>query len=199
MFVRQEASLDTLKITLRRMERERRRETTELRAEFLTKLEKIEEDLSRLSAKLEDLYQRERRVSRPTPETVPVRDTIFLSGDELYNQSYLDFTRGEYDLAIQGFRNYLAKYPNTELSDNAQYWIGECYAAKEEYEAAIEELKGVERNYPEGNKVPAALYKIALIELKLGRKREGEDYLRRLIKSFPNSLEAEKAREKLKE
>jgi len=60
-------------------------------------------------------------------------------------------------------------------------------------------LKKVEENYPEGNKVPSALYKIGLIYGKMGKKREGETYFRRVIKSFPNSPEANQAKEKLRE
>ncbi len=199
-WVRRGAVLDTIKTSLRRMERERKKESSELQANIETRLEKMEEELKSISAKLEDLYQREGRIHKPKPETLlPPMDTLFLSGEELYNQSHLDFTRGEYDLAIQGFKNYLQRFPNTELADNAQYWIGECYYAKGDYETAINEFKKVEENYPEGNKVPSALYKIGLVFWKLGNKREGERYLKRVIKSFPNSLEAKQAKEKLKE
>jgi len=64
------------------MERERRKEASELKADVETRLEKMEEELSRISAKLEDLYQREGRVLRPVPETLPQPDTIFLSGED---------------------------------------------------------------------------------------------------------------------
>ncbi|MEO0101052.1 MAG: tol-pal system protein YbgF [candidate division WOR-3 bacterium] len=198
ILLQQTASLDTIKVTLRQMERERRKESKELKADVETRLEKMEEELRIIGAKLEDLLQREGRILRPAPETSPVPDTFFLSGEELYNQSHLDFTRGEYDLAIQGFKNYLEKFPNTELSDNAQYWIGECYYSKGEYDRAIEEFKKVEENYPQGNKVPSALYKIGLIYLKMGKKKEGETYLRRVINSFPNSPEAKQAKERIK-
>jgi len=184
------------------MERERKKEITELKADVGLQLEKIEEELKALSAKLEDLYQKEgRRIGPSVPESLPAESesSLYLSGEELYNQAYLDFTRGEYDLAIQGFQSYLRKFSNTELSDNAQYWIGECYYSKGDYIRAIEEFKKVEANYPQGNKVPAAIYKIGLTNLKLGQKKEGESYLKRVIKFFPNSLEAERAKEKLRE
>src|SRR5712664_2067081 len=45
---------------------------------------------------------------------------------ELYSQAYADFARGNYDLAIAGFNEYIKAYPNTDFTDNAQYWIGEC-------------------------------------------------------------------------
>src|SRR5262249_25599028 len=46
---------------------------------------------------------------------------------ELYSQAYADYARGNYDLSIQEYKEYLRLYPSTDLSDNAQYWIGECY------------------------------------------------------------------------
>ncbi|HEY3123369.1 MAG TPA: hypothetical protein VGK70_04830, partial [Thermoanaerobaculia bacterium] len=49
---------------------------------------------------------------------------------ELYDTAYADYTKGRYALAIQGFQEYLTAYPNTDLSDNAQYWIGECHYAQ---------------------------------------------------------------------
>ena len=49
------------------------------------------------------------------------------TANDLYDAAYRDFSRGNYDLAIEGFRELLKYYPNMNLSDNAQYWIGECY------------------------------------------------------------------------
>ena len=45
--------------------------------------------------------------------------------DELYRSAYEDYMRGNYDLAADGFGEYLRRWPDTELSDNALYWIGE--------------------------------------------------------------------------
>jgi len=62
---------------------------------------------------------------------------------ELYTQAYADYARGNYDLAIQEYTDYLRNYPDTDLSDNAQYWIGECHYAKSKFEDAIEDRKSV--------------------------------------------------------
>src|SRR5262245_11140730 len=40
---------------------------------------------------------------------------------ELYSAAYADYARGNYDLAIQGFQEYLKNYADSELADNAQY------------------------------------------------------------------------------
>ena len=49
---------------------------------------------------------------------------------ELYSQAYADFARGNYDLAVQGFTEYIKNYPGTDFTDNAQYWVGECLYGK---------------------------------------------------------------------
>jgi TolA-binding protein len=35
--------------------------------------------------------------------------------DELYKNALNDYTRGNYDLAVTGFLNYIAFYPKTSL------------------------------------------------------------------------------------
>ena len=59
------------------------------------------------------------------------------SPTELYDTAYADYSKGRYPLAIQGFQEYLVVYPNTDLSDNAQYWIAESLYAQKKYKEAI--------------------------------------------------------------
>ena len=44
-----------------------------------------------------------------------------------YDSAYDDFKKEKYEKARAGFQNFLTKYPNTEYSASAQFWIGECY------------------------------------------------------------------------
>ncbi|MGH7361979.1 MAG: hypothetical protein ACREJI_10250, partial [Candidatus Methylomirabilales bacterium] len=44
--------------------------------------------------------------------------------DEVYKAALNDYTRGNYDLAISGFKTYLQLFPKTSLVGNAQYWLG---------------------------------------------------------------------------
>src|SRR3990172_7739196 len=52
---------------------------------------------------------------------------------ELYNTAYRDLIRGNYQLALQGFQQFVTQYQNSDLIDNAQYWIGEVYYAQGRY------------------------------------------------------------------
>jgi tol-pal system protein YbgF len=116
---------------------------------------------------------------------------------EIYDNAYLDLSRGNYSLALLGFRDYLTKSPESELSDNAQYWIGECYYTQKDFMRAIEEFERVDHNYPLGDKVPAALLKIGYSQLQLENRDAAKETLRDLINRYPTTEEAEQARAKL--
>ncbi len=116
----------------------------------------------------------------------------------IYDQAYLDYNRGNYSLAVLGFREYLRRSPQAELADNAQYWIGECFYAQRDFGAAVQEFQKVVDQYPRGNKVPAALLKIGYCYLQLGDKTSARRYLRQVVDQFPHSEEAGTARNKLR-
>jgi len=116
---------------------------------------------------------------------------------ELYKDAYDSFQKGDNEGARRKFEAFLKQYPNTDLSDNAQFWIGETYFVKKDYERAILEYEKVIAKYPEGDKVPAAMLKQALAFLELGDKTNGRNLLRRVIERYPHSEQAEMAKKRL--
>jgi tol-pal system protein YbgF len=116
---------------------------------------------------------------------------------ELYSQAYADFARGNYDLAIMGFTEYLKAYPGTDFSDNAQYWIGECLYGKQKFQEAIEAWNALFRDYPASDKQPDARVKKGMALEKLGRRSQALVEYRYVIDRFPNSSAARIARERI--
>ena len=57
----------------------------------------------------------------------------------------------------------------SDLADNAQYWIGEAYYSKGDYNRSIIELNEVLLKYPQGDQVPGALLALATSFSELGR------------------------------
>jgi len=119
--------------------------------------------------------------------------------DKTYSAAYQIFKDGNYDKARTEFQNFLTTYPNSEYSDNAQFWIGECYFREKKYEQAILEYEKVTKNYPNGSKVPYALFKQGLSFLNLGDKTSAKLLLQQVIKDYPNTSQARAARSKLQE
>ncbi len=137
----------------------------------------------------------------PSPGTPPVRETIevaVLDPREIFRAANEDYVRGRYDLAILGFRDYLKRYPNTELASSSQYWIGECYLGQQNYAQAVEEFQKLLDVYPQSPKVPSALYKQGLAYLELGKTGKALKALETVSSQFPTTTEAGHAAERLK-
>jgi len=120
-------------------------------------------------------------------------------GEILYGAAYATLKEGKYEKSRTEFQNFLKKYPDTELSDNAQFWIGESYFFEGKFEKAILEYEKVIKNYPEGDKVPQALLKQGLSFAQLGDKASARIILQQIIKDYPNTSSARTARAKLNE
>jgi tol-pal system protein YbgF len=119
--------------------------------------------------------------------------------DQLFAAAYGDYSRGNYDLAISEFRQYVETYPTSEMADNAQYWIGETLFAKGKFAEAVAEFDKVIQIFSKGDKVPGARFKKAMSMFELGQQDLAKAELQALIKLFPKSNEAVLAKQQLDE
>ncbi|MBZ5672050.1 MAG: tetratricopeptide repeat protein [Acidobacteriia bacterium] len=125
------------------------------------------------------------------PGTVPDADSLYNSGLSYYNG-------GQYQLSIQSFQDYLKYYGDSDRASNAQFYIGDCYYSQGTYTQAIDEYNKCIERYPTGNKLAAAQLKKGYALLALEQKSAGVKELRSLTQRFPDSREADLARERLK-
>jgi tol-pal system protein YbgF len=129
----------------------------------------------------------------PSPAAVPAEDPM-----QVYQSAYRDYQRGNYDLAIAGFRDFASRNPNSELSGNAAYWIGESLYSQKKYREAIQQFDSVVTRYPKSDKVAGALLKKGYGYIALGEKSQGIVQLQYVVHEHPTSAEAALARQKLK-
>jgi tol-pal system protein YbgF len=174
--------------------------------------EAISSTLKDLTDRMSELVER-MQTAAAVPTPAPVTGTPPVPGEpgqpapapaaappaprELYTQAYADYARGNFDLAIQEWQEYLRNYPDTDLSDNAQYWIGECLYSKALFADAVEAWNELLRQFPSSDKVPDARYKKGLALERLGRRSAALVEYRFVADRFPNSEAGRKAREKL--
>ncbi len=119
------------------------------------------------------------------------------SENKFYEETLVSYRAGKYEEVITGFKDFLKKHPESELADNAQFWIGESYLALKKYDNANKAYLCVIEKYPQGNKVPNAMLKMALTFYEKGDKKAASIMLRRVMKKFPGSSEANLAEAKL--
>ena len=135
----------------------------------------------------------------PAAPGAPPAAALGATPDEVYKAALNDYTKGNYDLAINGFKTYMQLFPKTSLVSNAQYWLGESYYSQGKYPEAIRELEAVVKNHPGSNKVPSAMLKQGYAYLELRETSRGTAVLRELMKRFENSREARLAQERLRQ
>ncbi len=92
---------------------------------------------------------------------------------QTYQAAYRDYQRGNYDLAIEGFEDFLGASPSSDLADNAAYWIGESLFSQKKYREAIRQLDAVVNKYPKSDQVPGALLKKGYAYISVNEKAQG--------------------------
>ena len=115
----------------------------------------------------------------------------------LYDRAFQLFRGGKFEEARAEFSNYLERYPKTDLADNAQFWLGECYYSEKKYRQAIAAYEKTIKDYPKSDKVSSALLKQGMAFLELGDKTAGKILLKKVVKGYPQSNQAKIARNKL--
>ena len=119
------------------------------------------------------------------------------NAEEHYDNALQLFRNGQYDAARDGFESYLQKYPKSNLTDNAQFWLGECYYAQKRYGEAISAYEKTIKEYPKSDKVSSAMLKQGMAFLELGDSTAGKILLKKVVKEYPDSNQAKIARSKL--
>ncbi|MBZ5611780.1 MAG: outer membrane protein assembly factor BamD [Acidobacteriia bacterium] len=122
-----------------------------------------------------------------------------LSAETLYTNAVRDNQTDKRDLAMQEFNDYLKYFPNTQFASNAQYYVGDIYYRKPDYDNALQAFDAVLERYPDGNKTPDAHYMKGLSLLKLGRNDAAASEFRDIIRRYPDTDLAAKAQARLKE
>ncbi len=177
-------------------------EARSTRADNAVRLHQIQDLLQVVSTRVDESGQQYRELKDVMQYSKPTSDSsgaAAVTPRALYDAAYQDLTRGNLGLAIMGFQEVIAKFPSSELADNAQYWIGECYYAQKDYKRAREEFQKTVDAYPQGDKVPAALYKSALCQIETGDRKAARSTLEKLVEKYPHSEEARLAKAKLQE
>ncbi|MBI5810747.1 MAG: tetratricopeptide repeat protein, partial [Deltaproteobacteria bacterium] len=126
------------------------------------KVSSIEESVASLEKKTAGL---EARAAEPKNADEAGKSAI--DPDSLYLRGYTETKDKEYEKAALSFQKFLAEFPGHKLADHAQYWLGEAYYARGDWERAILEFDKVIKKYPGGGKAAAATLKEGLSFEKL--------------------------------
>ena len=85
-------------------------------------------------------------------------------------------------------------YPDAENADHALFFVGEIHFAEGWFEPAVAEYQKLIVDYPESDRVSAALLKQARALFELDEKDSGMMVLEELLRKRPGSREAGEAK-----
>jgi tol-pal system protein YbgF len=134
----------------------------------------------------------------PTPPPAPSSAVAGARIADAYRSAIVLFGRNRLAESRAAFQKVFDTDPHGELADNALFWIGETYYSAGQYGDAMRFYSRVTRDFPDQNKAPDAMFKLALAyertsDLGLARKT-----LEEVISRYPYSTSAASAKAELK-
>lgn len=101
--------------------------------------------------------------------------------------------------AVTQLNGFAANHKDSPLADNALYWAGRCYVARNEYNSAVTKFYDVSQKYPKGDKAASSLWALGNLFITTGDTGDARVVLSKLIRDYPNAEEAGRARQRLTE
>lgn len=121
------------------------------------------------------------------------------AGDDksAYQSAFALLKDSQYDRAIAAFQKFLAAYPDSQLADNAQYWLGEAFYVNKSFPEAQAAFQRVIDKYPQSRKRPDALLKIGFCQYELKQWDLAKATLSQVAAQFPDTPSGHLAQQRL--
>ncbi len=107
-----------------------------------------------------------------------------------YEFAFEFLKRQDYPKAEATLRDFLKLHPKDALAGNAQYWLGETYYVRGDFQQAAVEFMAGYQKYPKTNKGPDNLLKLGMSMAKLNQTQGACTALGRLTKDYPDAPDA---------
>jgi tol-pal system protein YbgF len=117
---------------------------------------------------------------------------------KIYDDAQRDLSAGSYDLALQGFQEFVRNYGTTQMAADAQFYIGEIYSRREDFETAIKEYDKVISDYSDSSRVANARFMKGVACMKLGRRTLAKKEFQTVVDKYPGNELANRSKEYLR-
>ena len=130
--------------------------------------------------------------STPTPTAGPA--PAGATPEQLYDEAVKKLQDGDYAGAERGFKTFIQRSPQNKLAGNAQYWLGETYYARRDYNSALTAFAEGYKVYKTSPKGPDNLLKLGITMSVLGRKPDACAVFARFNQDYPRATDLQKRR-----
>jgi tol-pal system protein YbgF len=115
-------------------------------------------------------------------------------GDQLYHDAFKMLQDGDYAGAEKGFKTFVQRNPQHVLAGNAQYWLGETFYARRDYQNAMAAFAEGYKVYKTSPKGPDNLLKLGVTLAVLNRKSDACAVFARFNQDYPRATDLQKRR-----
>jgi tol-pal system protein YbgF len=126
-------------------------------------------------------------VTPPAAPPAPRPGGFGASPSQAFETARSDYYMGNWSLAIQGFESFMKTFPKSDLTDDAQYFIGETCYMSGRFQDALTAYNAVIERYPASNTLPDTYYKRGMAQKALGQIPQAKESLAFVIKTYPSS------------
>ena len=116
------------------------------------------------------------------------------AAEQVYNDAFKKLQDGDYAGAERGFKAFLQGNPRHQLAGNAQYWLGETYYARRDYQNALTAFAEGYKTYKTSAKGPDNLLKLGVTLVNLGRKSDACAVFAKFGEDYPRATHLQKRR-----
>ena len=115
-------------------------------------------------------------------------------GEQLYHDAFKLLQDGDYAGAERSFKSFVQRNPQHPLAGNAQYWLGETYYARRDYQNAMISFAEGYKVYKASPKGPDNLLKLGITLAVLNKKQEACAVFSRFNQDYPRATDLQKRR-----
>lgn len=115
-------------------------------------------------------------------------------GEALYHDAFKLLQDGDYAGAERGFKAFVQRNPQHVLAGNAQYWLGETYYARRDYQNAMVAFAEGYKAYKTSPKGPDNLLKLGVTLAVLNKKQDACAVFARFSQDYPRATDLQKRR-----
>ena len=127
----------------------------------------------------------------PEPVVTPVPA---VSDRVAYQQAFTLVRERKFDESVQAFEQFIQTYPTSDNLANAYYWIGEVKLAQQQLDSAKSAFETVVSQFVSHRKRSDALYKLGVVQDRLGDSAAQQSTFKQLLDEYPKSSAAGLAR-----
>ena len=166
-------------------------ELTQKVEELTHELSQTKEQLGKINADIDvrfKLLEQEKTPTKTeTTDTKKATESPKKTPQEQYDAAYKLLREGKHVAAEKAFLDFIKNNPKHDLAGNANYWLGETYYARGQYEQAAPIFAEGFTTYKTNSKAADNLLKLGLTMNKLGKKDEACSAFTALSDEFPKA------------